>query len=188
MKSIAFLDANVLYPATTRSVLLFLAGAGLFVPLWSDKVHEEWTRNLLQQNPQLDAGRIARTRALMEASAEGANVTGYEPLIDSLTLPDAKDRHVLAAAIHGGADIIVTKNLKDFPPDTLSPHSIVPQHPDAFVLSLIKTDEASSLAALAADRANLRHPAMTDLEYIAALEHNDLKATAAALRPMADKL
>ena len=42
-------------------------------------------------------------------------VTGYEPLISGLSLPDADDRHVLAAAIHVGASLIITYNLSDFP-------------------------------------------------------------------------
>ncbi|MFT3861144.1 hypothetical protein [Micropruina sp.] len=63
-------------------------------------------------------------------------VTGYEPLIDKLELPDPDDRHVVAAAIHAGAQVIVTRNLRDFPSDALGPWGIEAQHPDAFLAGL----------------------------------------------------
>ena len=93
MSIAAFLDASVLYPATLRSVLMYLAAADVFRALWSDAVSKEWMA------------------ALMEAHVEHAVVSGYEERMPTLTLPDPEDRHLLAAAIHGGADIIVTANL-----------------------------------------------------------------------------
>jgi chromosome segregation ATPase len=76
--------------------------------------------------PDLDTNRIARTRALMEAHVPGAMVTGYQGRIADLILPDANDRHVLAAALHGNADAIVTTNLKHFPAAVLATHGITP--------------------------------------------------------------
>lgn len=111
----AFLDANVLYPPTLRSVLLELAHADVYAPLWSEAVHQEWMEALKRERPDIPPERIARMRTLMEAPVGDGAVTGYEPLIASLTLPDPDDRHVLAAAIHGGANIVVTCNLVDFP-------------------------------------------------------------------------
>ena len=58
--------------------------------------------------------KLERTRDLMNAHVRDAIVTGFEELIPSLVLPDADDRHVLAAAIRAGAQVIVTYNLKDF--------------------------------------------------------------------------
>ena len=74
----------------------------------------------------------------MDENINDALVSGYEHIVDQLTLPDADDRHVLAAAIHDGANIIVTVNLRDFPADTLATHGITALHPDTFIcLSLI---------------------------------------------------
>ncbi len=99
----AFLDANALFPPTIRGVLLELARADLFAPLWSEHVHVEWMRSLAESRPYIKAAAINRLRALMDAYVGDVTVTGYEHLIDTLILPDPDDRHVLAAAIHGRA-------------------------------------------------------------------------------------
>ena len=188
MSAAAFLDASVLYPATLRSVLMYLAAADVFRALWSDAVSKEWMAALARDRPDLSASAIARVRALMEAHVEHAVVSGYEELIPTLTLPDPEDRHVLAAAIHGGAEIIVTANLRHFPREALEPYKIVAQEPDAFVHSLLEADPESAVAAFAADRARLRHPAMDPDQYIASLERAGLTMTAAALRTFIETL
>ena len=95
----AFYDASVLYPSELRSLLMHLALTGLFRARWSAAVHEEWIRALLRRRPDLSRAKLERTRMLMDLYASHALVTGYEELIDGLQLPDANDRHVLAAAI-----------------------------------------------------------------------------------------
>ena len=145
-------------------------------------------RNLAANAPHLTAARIARTRALMEAYVGDVMVTGYEPLIEGLTLPDPDDRHVLAAAIHGGASIIVTSNLRDFPAAALTPHGIIAEHPDAFVFRLFNDHPDRVLAALADDRADLLNPQVSVEQYLALLERGGLVTTVAALRPFADWL
>ena len=188
MSIAAFLDASVLYPATLRSVLMYLAAADVFRALWSEAVSKEWMAALARDRPDLSASATARVRALMEAHVEHAVVSGYEDLMPTLTLPDPEDRHVLAAAIHGGADIIVTLNLRHFPPEALEPYKIVAQPPDAFVCGLLEADAESAVAAFAADRARLRNPAMSPDAYMVSLERAGLKATGAALRTFIDAL
>lgn len=87
-----FLDANVLYPTTLRSVLLELGRSKVFRILWSEHEHQEWMRALQREHPRIQASRITRMRELMEAYVENATVSGYESLIDGLTLPDPNDR------------------------------------------------------------------------------------------------
>jgi predicted nucleic acid-binding protein len=130
--TVALLDANVLYPAPLRDLLLQLAFAGLFQARWSADINDEWRRNLLAARPELTA-QIALTQATMHRAMPDALVTGYEVYIADLSLPDPDDRHVLAAAITAGADVIVTFNLKDFPSEVLTTHGVEAQHPDAFL-------------------------------------------------------
>lgn len=78
-------------------------------------IHDEWIRNLIHNNPKVDPERLKRTRELMNAHAPNCLAEGYESLIEGLNLPDLDDRHVVAAAIKGQAESIITFNLKDFP-------------------------------------------------------------------------
>lgn len=126
-------DACVLYPAPLRDLLMHVAMTDLYRAKWTDAIHDEWTRNVLKDRPDLTPEQLQRTRDLMNAHVRDCLVTGYETLIDAITLPDPKDRHVLAAAIRAGADVIVTFNLKDFPENDLKPYGIEAQHPDDFL-------------------------------------------------------
>jgi predicted nucleic acid-binding protein len=126
---IVILDACVLYPAPLRDLLLWLALSGIYRPRWTEMIHEEWMRSLLKERPDLARDRLERTRKLMDKAVPDSLVSGYEGLIGGLSLPDPDDRHVLAAAIHGGAEIIVTFNLADFPPDTLGHYTRISKSP-----------------------------------------------------------
>jgi len=180
----AFYDANVLYPAELRNLLMHLALTGLFRATWSNGVHEEWIAALLRNRPDLTRDKLERTRMLMDQHATDALVTGYEDLIDGLNLPDPNDRHVLAAAIRGRADVIVTMNIRDFPADALAPFGIEAQHPDEFVLHLL--DLAPGVAAGAArnHRESLKNPSKTIEEYLNTLEAQGLTQSVSVLREL----
>jgi len=106
----AVYDANILYRAPLRDLLIRVAQTGLVRARWTQAIHDEWMGNVLKSNPQLSTERLARTRTLMDEAVRDCLVTGHEDLIDSPTLPDPDDRHVLAAAIRAGAEVIVTYN------------------------------------------------------------------------------
>ena len=178
----AFYDANVLYPSDLRNFLMHLALTDLFRARWSADVHEEWIESLLRKRPDLSREKLDRTRALMDEHAPDALVTGYHDLIPGLHLPDPHDRHVLAAAICGRADVIVTMNLKDFPAVALAPYGIEAQHPDEFILHLLSLAPGRVAAAAQDHRNSLKNPPKTIDEYLAALEAQVLTQTVSALR------
>lgn len=184
----ALYDACVLYPAPLRDLLMHLALTDLFRAKWTSAIHEEWMRNVLKIRPDLSRERLERTRDLMNAHVRDCLVSGYEDLIPELTLPDPDDRHVLAAAIRSGADVIVTYNLDDFPVQSLRQWGIASQHPDAFVRHLI--DVALPVVCLAArrHRESLKNPPKTVDEYLATLKRQGLVQTFAELRRFADLL
>lgn len=172
--TVALLDANVLYPTTLRDLLMWLAISGTYDAHWTGRIQNEWTRNLLADQPQLTAQRLERTKTLMDQALPGALVTGYEAIIDNLKLPDADDRHVLAAAIHTEAQLIVTLNLRDFPPSTLEPFGVRALHPDDFVLMLAYNDPTGVLRAASAQRENFKQPPLTRAEYLERLGRQGL--------------
>lgn len=165
----AFFDANVFYGTHLRSLILHLAQTKVFRARWSDAVHEEWTRNLLEKRPDLRAADLARTRRLMDEAVLDALVTGYEPLIAAMSLPDPDDRHVLAASVVCKASCIVTFNLADFPPDRLSPYGLHAAHPDDFLLDVEGIDPATFADAVRTDLDHYRAPPFDLPEYVVAL-------------------
>jgi predicted nucleic acid-binding protein len=142
------LDACVLFPNVLRDTLLTLAERELFRPLWSDVILDEVRRNVLAKR-NVDPAAFDRTLALMNAAFDDALVEDWQPIVIGLELPDPDDRHVLAAAIAGGAQTIVTFNLVDFPTKQLQPHHVDAVHPDSFLLDQLDLSPAVVLNALA---------------------------------------
>ena len=177
----AVLDACVLYSASLRDCLLHLADVGLFEPHWSEEIQNEWTYHLLQNRPKLRE-RLERTCREMDRHFPDGLVRGYESITSTLTLPDPKDRHVLAAAIYARAECIVTFNLKDFPNTVLQPYGIEALSPDEFVFRLIQREPPLVLLAIKNLRQELKKPPKTVAEYLAALEKQGLPKTVAFLR------
>jgi hypothetical protein len=102
-------------------------------------------------------------------------------------LPDANDRHVLAAAIVGRCDVIVTANLKDFP-EAVAPFGIEARHPDDFLCNHLNLVQGLFCRCVQKIRTRLKNPPCTADEYLATLTRNGLVATAAELRPYAELL
>ena len=159
-----------------------LAAAGLFRAKWSEQIHDEWIRNLLENRDDLTAEQLGRTKDLMNATVPDCLVEDYEDLVPSLTLPDADDRHVLAAAIASSSDAIVTSNLKDFPKATVGKYNIEILHPDEFIFHQFGLNNAGVIIAAQRCRARLRNPQKTAEEYLQTLERQSLPKTVAELR------
>jgi hypothetical protein len=164
---------------------MHIAIADLFRAKWTDAIHDEWTGNVLKDRPDLKPEQLARTRSLMNAHVRNCLVTGYEELIPTLSLPDPGDRHVLAAAIHCGADVIVTFNLRDFHRERLAVYGIVAQHPDEFLRGQLRFAKSEFCAAVQRHRASLRNPTKNVEEYLATLAQQGLVRTVEALRKFA---
>ena len=177
----AILDANVLYPQLLRDTLLSLAVADLYHARWSQAIHDEWTRNLVKDRPELTA-RLPAVVELINASVPDCLVTNYEKLVTSIELPDPDNRHVVAAAIVGHADAIVTFNTKDFPAAVLQPYGIEVQHPDEFLMNQLQLQKIPALSAIKNMRARWTNPARSAQDLITAFEMRGLPMTADLLR------
>jgi predicted nucleic acid-binding protein len=175
-------DANVLYPSTLRDLLIRIAQAGLVQAKWTDHILDEVFRNLAANRPDLDPERLARTRELMNKAVRDCLVTGYEPLVDVLDLPDPDDRHVLAAAIKARAQVIVTDNLKDFPSDALEPWDMESKSPDDFILDQIDLSRETVYAAVQRMADSRQNPPAAFSDVLAMLERDGLVESTAALQ------
>jgi PIN domain len=176
---LALFDANVFYGMTLTDLVMETARAGLCTARWTEAIHDEWTENLLKNQPLIARGSLIRRRRAMNAAVRDAVVTGYEPLIPGLTLPDPNDRHVLAAAITAQCQVIVTSNLKDFPPVDLAPFKIVAVHPDPFFVDLMGHDVPAFLMAIKTILKRMRNPPFTPDTYVAQLRKVGLPMLAA---------
>ncbi len=178
---VVVLDSNVLYPFRVRDALLRFLEAGLFRARWSAQILEEWASRLIRQRPELQESVESQLRAMKRAFPE-ALVTGFEPLIGSLTLPDDNDRHVLAAAIQCGAQHIITENLKDFPPDALLRFGIEAISADTFLASTFELYPSEAMAVLRRMREAYQKPAMNKSEFLLDITGCGLVKTAALAR------
>lgn len=164
----ALLDACVLVPVALADTLLRVAEQGLYRPLWSTRILDETVAAIEEVHPDPPPGAARRRADLMDRAFPDASVSGWEGLLPALGLPDPDDVHVLAAAIVGRADIIVTLNLKDFPQTLLEPYEIEVIGPDEFLLDQLDLAPDLVLEAVRRQTEDSRRPPV-DLN--ALLEH-----------------
>lgn len=175
-------DANVLYPAPLRDLLVRLAMTGLFRARWTERIHDEWMRNVLTNRTDLTREQLEKTRTLMDSHCHDCLVENYEILIPSLVLPDEDDRHVLAAAITCGADAIITFNRKDFPAAELSKYGLEAIHPDDFIVNNLDLNIAKVLEAVNKQRKSLKNPPRDVDSFLETLFKQQLPLTVEVLK------
>ncbi|EEI77193.1 toxin-antitoxin system, toxin component, PIN family [Corynebacterium striatum ATCC 6940] len=166
----ALLDACTLVPISLADTFLSLAEAGLYRPLWSKRILEEAELAVKRIHPELPPEAVERRMAEMQDFFDDANVTNWEVLGNDVSLPDPNDVHVLAAAIQGRADVIVTFNVKDFPKDELQRFGIDVQTPDEFLLNQLDLDPDEVLGCLARQAEALKDPPVQLRELLDGLE------------------
>lgn len=150
------LDANAIYPFSLRDTLLRSAAKGLFQVYWSQKILDEATRNLVDSATMTEP-QAKHLLGAMAAAFPESLVSGYEPL-EAAMKNDPKDRHVAAAAVKAGAQVIVTGNLRDFRD---LPEGIEAQGPDEFLCNLFDLDPAGMVELVRNQAADLRKPSRT---------------------------
>lgn len=153
----AVLDACVLVQAPVRDILLRLFERRLFLGRWSDEIIAEMTRTLQSKLGRTPEQAAYLVEQLQEHFPDAWAEPGYRELIPVLT-NDEKDRHVLAAAVKSGSEVIVTYNLKHFPEDALNAHGVSAKHPDEFLIDLYYIDGEIVIHELHEQGANLREP------------------------------
>ena len=152
-----FLDACVLYPPLVRALLLGAAEAGLYLPLWSTRVLDEWRIAVAAKRGIAAEDEARAAQAEMAARFPASRVEPAPGAEAAIRLPDPADAHVLAAAGGGRAELLLTFNLGDFPRRLLAAHGIEPRHPDGFLWELLSLapERAGPAIAAALDEAGI---------------------------------
>ena len=176
------IDACVFHGQTLRNLFMRVSLTGLFKAHWTDRIHEEWINSVLKRRPDIQKDKLLAVRDLMDHHVKDAIVTNYELIELKLELPDAKDTHVLAAAIKCKADAIVTFNLKDFPSRILEQYEIEALHPDDFLAYQIDLSPTTICSSIREMRHSLNNPPFTAKEFLALLARNELPLTVNALK------
>lgn len=184
----ALLDANVLVPIRLTDLFIQLAVDDLFRAKWTNDIHLEWMKAVRRIYPDIQQNRLERRRDQMDAETRDPLVTGYEARLKLLNLPDEDDRHVLAAAIVGRCDVIVTFNLDDFPKTELSKYGIEAQHPDIFLANHLDLFPGKFCTAVRKIRQRHIRKKLSIDDYLDGLTEIELVATAAGLREFAHTL
>ncbi len=179
---VAIYDACILYPFHLRNIIVQAAVDRLVHARWTEEIHDEWMRNLVGKAPSLSIERLEATKRLMNIALPAATVTGYDRHIQTVSLPDPDDRHVVAAAIEANASHILTWNLRDFPAGDLKKHGLVRQTPDAFLAGLYDQVPQLLLASLANARLNLSKSGMSAEAFVDMLCDQKLAQLAKRLR------
>jgi predicted nucleic acid-binding protein len=183
----ALLDACVLFPIAVTDALLSLAIVGLFAAKWTRQIEQEWIAALEEQRPDLKGRLELRRNSMREAVPDWEILeSAWAPLVAGYNLPDSDDRHVLAAAVAGHADCIVTANLRDFPSDIVGPYGIEVVDPDRFIVNQWDLDPIVAMTAFKHMRARWKKPQATPEDFAQALERNGLPATAQRIREAAE--
>jgi predicted nucleic acid-binding protein len=179
----ALLDANVLYPVAICDALMEVALTGIYAPKWSAQIDDEWVRNLAKDRGKPEHLFHVRRDHMHEACPDWeVPEEAWKRLESCVDLPDRDDCHVLAAALAGHADSIITQNLKHFPTHVLEPFGITVLHPDEFLLHQLDLAPLVVLPAFKAMRARLKNPEYTPEAFASSMERNGLVQTAGYLR------
>ena len=184
-KPIVLLDACVLYPFYLRDFLIHLSFTSrLYHPRWTYRIQEEWARHLIENVVTVDGKKISRIQKLMNIAIPDALVPEeeFKNLIPELSLPDKDDVHVLAAAIAGDVESIVTFNLKDFPSAKLKPYDLKAVSPDDLTCFLCSVDIDGVLKALLAQASIMQNPPKTPKEVLQVRRKAGLKESSELLK------
>jgi predicted nucleic acid-binding protein len=170
------LDTNVIYPIEIRDLLFWFAYYDMFTPKWSEHIFDEWKDVMTRKGVSIEEATKRTERA--NTAFPDALVKNYSGLIESLELPDPKDRHVLAAAIKTNANVIVTNNIKDFPKEYLASFGLIAKTADDFLTDIIDLNPDQAVKAFKELVLNRRNPDLDEFQVLDILRKRGLTDTA----------
>jgi predicted nucleic acid-binding protein len=179
---IVLCDANIFYSILMTDLVLSLGEAGLYRPRWTDEIHEEWIRSVLRDQPQRTREQLERRRALMDRAIDHDLIENYQRHIVDINIPDPNDRHVLAAAIEAGAEILLTYNLRDFPNSKVAMYGVTVIHPDNLLGELIAEESKTVLSVIEEMRLKRQRPEISQLQLLESFSRLNIPGFVGMLR------
>jgi hypothetical protein len=170
-RPVAVLDANVLYGIVPTDLLITLAIDGVYRPYWTEAILDEAIRNITANRPDLNQADIVRRFELMNRALPSANVAPPADTLLAAMSNDIGDRHVLAAAVTVGAEVIVTENLRHFTPPACAPHGIIAMTLDDFISELLDDHESVIIDAISEMASRRQRPPTSPAELLEILRH-----------------
>ena len=170
------LDTNVIYPIEIRDLLFWFAYFDMYTPKWSEHIFDEWKDAMKRKG--VSEEEVSKRVEKANLAFPDALVTNYSGLSEGLTLPDPKDRHVLAAAIKTNANVIVTNNIRDFPEEYLASFGLIAKTADDFLTDIIDLNPEQAVKAFRQLVLNRRNPGLDEFEVLDILRARGLKNTA----------
>jgi hypothetical protein len=180
--AVAVFDACILYPFHLRNIVVQAATDRLVEARWTDEIHEEWVTNLAANTSAVSIERLRATQRLMNDLLPAATVSGYDGHISAVSLPDPNDRHVVAAGVAANASLILTWNLRDFPPRELKKFGLRRETPDTFLAGLYDRIPELTVDSLARARSNLSRSRLSASDFVDILKGQNLEQLAKRLR------
>lgn len=179
---VACLDASVLIPQPTVDILLRLAEADIYRPVWSAEILDEVARNLITRWETATPERVQRRLEAMNRAFPDAQIATPRSVPSIPHQVDEKDRHVVATALAARAHVIVTNNVRDFATSELASElDLLVQTADEFLTDQWGIDRRAAAAALARQVAALRNPPRLLEEHVEALRAAQLESFARAV-------
>lgn len=166
------LDTCVIYPIDIRDLLLWFAHFDLYTPKWSQLIFEELFKVMLEKGMSIEKAKEQIQR--INVAFPDAMVTNYEKIIDTLSMPDRNDCHVLAAAIKSNANLIVTNNLKDFDNEYLSKFGLFAKNADDFITDTIDLNPELAKEAFTTMVAHRTNPSVDEYQVLNILRNRGL--------------
>jgi predicted nucleic acid-binding protein len=173
------LDSCVLYPMYLRDTLLCAAEVGLYQVYWTDEILAGAFRNLVKDG-RLNKVQADRLNQVMNQAFPEALIEMTDDLLPCMD-NDEGDRHVLAAALVGKAEVIVTENLKHFPKKSLEKFNVIAQSADEFLLSLLDLSGDRLMSVLGTQAGRTQKPKLTISDLLALLNNSVPHFSAACL-------
>jgi hypothetical protein len=171
--AVAVFDACILYPFHLRNIVVQAATDRLVAARWTDEIHDEWMRNVASAR-DVPMTKLQHLRQFMNETLPAAMVTGYQNHIGAVNLPDPDDRHVVAAGIAAGANLVLTWNLRHFPAQELQKFGLRRETPDDFLSHLYDEAPEVVIGSLAKSRRNLTKSKISAPDFITILDRQRL--------------